>query len=306
MKLGISTWYLENRFGYRKAFEMIKNAGFDTLDYNIDDRCATAEDFFATNAYRMSEDELYAYYTEMYEYIRSLGLTVGQTHAVFGTPGYMNHRELYLQVTRKNILQAHLLHCRHIVIHPFKTDGRIYDAETDACRALNLEFYRSLLPDLQKHGVKICIENMWVYDSEKKIHASICSRPEEILWFLGELENEHFCACPDLGHFCLTGNDTGDTVGNALRKLGNSVEIIHAHEVRENEDTHTVPHSFGTMDWDDIVDALAEIRYNGALSFEIGPKYYEDIPDSQIPDALHRLAGIGKDMINKFEKHSTK
>ena len=56
MKLSISTWYLENRFGYRKAFEMIKDAGFDALYYNIDERSATAEDFLSTKAYRMSED----------------------------------------------------------------------------------------------------------------------------------------------------------------------------------------------------------------------------------------------------------
>ncbi|MBO7273386.1 MAG: sugar phosphate isomerase/epimerase, partial [Clostridia bacterium] len=293
MKLSISTYHLEKRFGYRKAFEMIKNAGFDAIDYNLDDRCATAEDFFSTNAFSMSEDELYHYYTEMYEYIRSIGLFVGQTHAVFGTPGYTNHPDLYLQVTRKNILQAHLLHCKHIVIHPFKTGGRIYDAETAECRALNLEFYRSLLPHLEKYDVKIGIENMWVYDSNKEIHASVCSRPEEILFLIEELGDKHFCACPDLGHFALTGNDTNDTVDDALRKLGGTVEIIHAHEVRKHEDTHTVPYTFGTMDWDDIIDALHDIHYGGTLNFEIGPKYFENVPDDQIPNVLCHLASIG-------------
>ncbi len=301
MKLSISTYHLEKRFGYRKAFEMIKNAGFDAIDYNLDDRCATAEDFFSTNAFSMSEDELYHYYTEMYEYIRSIGLFVGQTHAVFGTPGYTNHPDLYLQVTRKNILQAHLLHCKHIVIHPFKTGGRIYDAETAECRALNLEFYRSLLPHLEKYDVKIGIENMWVYDSNKKIHASVCSRPEEILFLIEELGDKHFCACPDLGHFALTGNDTNDTVDDALRKLGGTVEIIHAHEVRKHEDTHTVPYTFGTMDWDDIIDALHDIHYGGTLNFEIGPKYFENVPDDQIPNVLCHLASIGKKMIARFE-----
>ena len=301
MKLSISTRYLENRFGYRKAFAMIKDAGFDALDYNIDDRCATAEDFFSTNAYQMSEDELCRYYTEMYEYIRSIGLYVGQTHAVFGTPGYANHPDLYLAVTRKNILQAHLLHCRHIVIHPIKTAGRIYDAEAEFCRARNLEFFRSLLPDLEKYDVKIGIENMWAFDKEKKIHASVCSHPEEILSLIEELGDKHFCSCPDLGHFALTGNDTGNTVGGALRKLGSTVEIIHAHEVKEHEDSHNIPYSFGSMDWDAIVDALRDIHYGGTLNFEIGPKYFENIPDEEIPQALRRLATIGKHMIDRFE-----
>ena len=301
MKLSISTRYLENRFGYRKAFAMIKDAGFDALDYNIDDRCATAEDFFSTNAYQMSEDELCRYYTEMYEYIRSLGLYVGQAHAVFGTPGYANHPDLYLAVTRKNILQAHLLHCRHIVIHPIKTAGRIYDEETEVCRSRNLALFRSVLPDLEKYDVKIGIENMWAFDKEKKIHASVCSRPEEILSLIEELGEEHFCSCPDLGHFALTGNDTGDTVGGALRKLGPTVEIIHAHEVKEHEDSHNIPYTFGSMNWDDIVDALHDIHYTGTLNFEIGPKYFENIPDEKIPQALRRLATIGKHMIDRFE-----
>ena len=301
MKLSISTWHLENRFGYRKAFAMIKDAGFDALDYNLDDRCATAEDFLSTKALSMSEDELCRYYTEMYEYIRSIGLYVGQTHAVFGTPGYANHPELYLQVTRKNILQAHLLHCRHIVIHPIKTAGRIYDEEAEACHAMNLAFFEDLLPYLEKYDIKIGIENMWAFDKEKKIHASVCSRPEEILSMIKTLGDKHFCACPDLGHFALTGGDTNDTVGGALRKLGGAVEIMHAHEVKEHEDTHTVPYTFCTMDWEDIVDALRDIQYSGTLNFEIGPKYFESIPDEKIPEALCHLAVLGKNMIARFE-----
>jgi hypothetical protein len=80
MKLSVSTWCLEKRFGYEKAFEMIKNAGFDAIDYNLDDWIGTEEGLVASPNYQMSEDELWAYYTKMYEYAQSIGLEIGQTH----------------------------------------------------------------------------------------------------------------------------------------------------------------------------------------------------------------------------------
>ena len=299
MKLSVCTGYLESRFGYERAFEMIKNAGFDALDYNIDDWWDGSDEKIKTlNCFGKSEDEIYEYYGKRYECAKSLGLEIGQTHSVFGPAAYLNRRDIFMEVTRKNILATSVLHSKYTVIHPIITPGRIADEGYDECHALNLEFFRSLIPDLAKHGVKIAIEPMWARDAERNIRACVCSRPEEILQFLDELGEEHFCACPDLGHIALTASDTGDTVGGALRKLGSATKIIHAHEVTKNLDAHTKPYTYQkVMDWTDIGAALREVGYGGTFNFEVGGNYYAPYTDSLMPEALRHLAEIGKSIV---------
>ena len=299
MKLSVCTGYLEARFGYERAFEMIKNAGFDALDYNIDDWWDGSDEKIKTlNCFGKSEDEIYEYYGKRYECAKSLGLEIGQTHSVFGPAAYLNRRDIFMDVTRKNILATSVLHSKYTVIHPIITPGRIADEGYDECHALNLEFFRSLIPDLAKHGVKIAIEPMWARDAERNIRACVCSRPEEILQFLDELGEEHFCACPDLGHIALTTADTGDTVGGALRKLGSATKIIHAHEITKNLDAHTKPYTYPkVMDWADIGAALREVGYGGTFNFEVGGIYYAPYTDSLMPEALRHLAEIGKSIV---------
>lgn len=296
MKLSLCTWHLERRFGYEKALRMIKDAGFDALDYNLVDWCGTEQEMLAAPCATMSRDEMQTHFTKMYEYAADIGLDFGQTHAIFGAPGFFNHRELFDKITRDNIYQTHLLHCHHTVIHPIATPKRQFDNDYEYCHEINLAFFRSLIPDLEKYDVKIAIEPMW-YRVDGKICPTVCSRPEEILTFIEELGSEHFCSCPDFGHFALTGEDTGDTVGGAIRKLGKAVEIIHAHEVEKNEDRHTKPFSYGTMDWADIATALRDIGYTGNFNFEVGGTYFGKYPDELVPEALRHLAEIGKSII---------
>ncbi|MBQ9785528.1 MAG: sugar phosphate isomerase/epimerase [Clostridia bacterium] len=296
MKLSICTWHLENRFGYEKAFQMIKDAGFDALDYNLDDWIGTEEGLLASRNLRMSEEELVDYYTRMYETAQRIGLEFGQTHAVFGAPAALNHRELYMKLTVRDIIATSLLHCHHTVVHPVALPDRLFDEGYDACHEFNLQLFRELIPYLKKYNVKIAIEPMW-YRHDGRICPTVCSRPEEILAFIDELGSDCFCACPDLGHFALTGPDTGDTPAGALRKLGKAVEIIHAHEVEPNEDRHTKPYTYGTMDWADIIAALREIGYTGNLNFEVGGTYFDKYPDALVPEALRHLAEIGKGML---------
>ena len=299
MKLSLCTGSLEQRFGYERAFEMIKAAGFDALDYGVDGWWDGKEETMAKiNCLGKSESEIREYYGARYECAAKIGLEIGQTHSIFGPTAFLKHRDIFVEITKNNILATNVLHSQYTVIHPIITPGRMVKDGYEECHALNLEFFRSLIPDLEKYGVKIAIEPMWVRDSEKNIRATVCSYPEEILQFLDELGTEHFCACPDLGHIALTESDTGDTPGSVIRKLGSATKVIHAHEVTKNIDSHTKPYTFaGSMDWDDIGAALREVGYTGTFNFEIGDAYYGAYPDELIPEALAHLAKIGKNIV---------
>ena len=141
---------------------------------------------------------------------------------------------------------------------------------------------------------------MWSCDKEENIIPTVCSRPEETLQFIDELGSEYFCTCADFGHYELTSIYTGDSVENAILKLGSSIKVIHAHKVTKNNDAHSIPYEFGTMNWDKIAMALKTIGYNGNFNFEVGESYYGKFNDDLIPEALKRLYETGCEIVNKI------
>ena len=304
MLISVSTWNLETRFGAKKMFEMLRDAGIMAADYNIDDWIGNRAQIEARPNSKRSEEEVVAYYSEIRKYADEAGITIGQTHAAFGPIG-MFEGELRADTIKtliNDIIATSVLGAPYIVIHPVNVRGRLYDNQYEECRAFNMEFFGELVPYLKKYNVKVGMENMWGTDDKQIIRPCVCSRPEEILDYINMIDPSCFCACPDLGHFVLTGGDTNDTPAGALRKLGDQVKLIHAHEVDGARDNHTAPYDFAKpMDWNGIADALRDINYQGTLNFEIGGYFYDRYPEELIPAALNHIAAVGKQMIARIE-----
>ena len=301
MKISASCYWLEKKYGYKKAFQMMKDAGFDAVDFGIDDWIGSVEELKQSPCYRMSIEELGVYYTNVYEAAKELGIEIAQTHAVFGPAVTRSHPALFKEVTEKSIYVTSLLHCKHIVVHPVATPGRIYDEEFEECFAFNHDFFASFRPYLEKYGVKLAIEPMWTRNESEQIAPTVCSHPDEILRYIDLLGSNCYCSCPDIGHFALVAKDTAVTPGDALRLLGKTVEILHVHEVDGKEDNHTVPYTFpGVMDWEDIIAAFREIGYKGVLNFEVGANFYKAYPEHMLPEALRHFAVIARDMADRI------
>ena len=304
MLISVSTWSLEARFGAKKMFEMLRDAGIRAADYNIDDWIGNRAQMDARPNSKRSEEEVIAYYSEIRRYADESGVVIGQTHAAFGPVGVYTGelRAEMIKATINAIIATHVLGARYVVIHPLNILGRLYDEQLEECRELNRAFFSELVPYLKKYNVKVGMENMWGMDKEGIIRPCVCSRPEEILEYINMIDPDCFCACPDLGHFVLTGNDTNDTPATALRKLGSQVKLIHAHEVDGKRDNHSAPYDFDKpMDWNGIADALRDIQYDGTLNFEIGGYYYNRFPDELVLESLRHVAAIGEQMIARIE-----
>ncbi len=301
MKLSVSTGTLFNRFGIEQSLRMMKEAGFDCVDYGLDrwhpDRASVLE----SQSYRMSEEETVAQYQNIKKLADEIGIEIYQTHAIFGEFPACDCEE-YVEATVKNIIATHTLGCRYSVIHPVRTPGRFFDEKKEEGFEFNLRLFQRLLPYLEKYDVVIGIEPMWLDDENRVICPSVCSRPEEILEFIRVLGDKHFCACLDYGHVALTGKGTGDTVGGAIRKLGQHMKIVHIHEVDGVWDNHNAPYTYpDVMDWDDIIAAMRGTGYAGTVNFEVGPAYYNNYPDRLIPEALRHLAAIGRDILDQIQ-----
>ena len=279
---------------------MMKEAGFDCADYGLDTWHPDRASVLDSLSYRMTEEETIAHYKAIKRMADEAGITIYQTHAIFGEYPACDCEE-YVEATIKNIIATNVLGCRYSVIHPVRTPGRFFDEKKKEGFDFNLHLFKRLIPYLEKYDVSIGIEPMWLDDENRVICPSVCSRPEEILEFIETLGDKYFCACLDYGHIALTGKGTGDTVGGAIRKLGSHMKIVHIHEVDGVWDNHNAPYTYpGVMDWDDIISAMHEIGYTGTVNFEVGGAYYNNYPNRLIPEALRHLAVIGKDIVDRI------
>lgn len=199
--------------------------------------------------------------------LKSLGL--GATvHAplttnVLGAPDEQWRRE-------KVVVLGNYLHfsaaigAEEMVVHPVpnpifvpepdrpELPGLIYDA---ARRSLD-----ELAPVARQGGVRIMLENL-PYQ---------CSYPLQDMRQLRDLVDSYPAECVglviDTGHAGVRGKDPAEEI----RIAGNRLYGTHLHDMdpRIPNDEHWIP-TQGVLNWDAIRQALAEIDYGGAWTFEV-------------------------------------
>ena len=182
-----------------------------------------------------------------------------------------------------------------VLYHTFQT--YLYGSETE--RAMNLEFFRSLIPMLKEHHAGVCVENLY-QSVGGRITEGTCADPAEAIWYVDTLNQlageELFGCCLDTGHMELVHRTPADYV----RKVGNRLKILHMHENDAIGDLHQMPYTFGKkpedgVDWQDFSKALDEVGFDGTLSFETFP-CMNSFPRGVRGKVLRTICEIGRNM----------
>jgi sugar phosphate isomerase/epimerase len=141
------------------------------------------------------------------------------------------------------------------------------EEETDAAyvRALNLEFFRTLCAYGETYGVIICVENMPFGKQQ-------LARVAPLLEFVKEVDSPWLRVCLDTGHCACLGDDPIE----AVRLLGDKLAVLHVHDNDGKGDRHWFP-GLGIIDWEAFMHALVEIGFEGALSLEVGYRYFKEL-----------------------------
>ena len=162
-----------------------------------------------------------------------------------------------------------------------------------------MRFYRSLLPYAKEYDVKIALENMWQIDKKRRVICDdTCSRAVEFARYVDTLDDEHFVACLDLGHCGLIGEEPQD----AIRILGHDrLKALHVHDNDYRGDTHTLPF-LSHMEWEEIMKALADIKYDGEFTFE-ADNFLPHFPKDLKPMAAKFMVDTGRYLISRYEHH---
>ena len=86
---------------------------------------------------------------------------------------------------------------------------------------------------------------------------------------------DYFVTCADTGHSNKATRFGNPSPADVIRLLGSSLEVLHLNDNDTFTDQHKMPFS-GTIDWDDVFNALDEIGYKGVYNMELNLNCYGD------------------------------
>ena len=284
MKLSMEHHVIRKNFGDAEAIRMIAKAGFDALDFSF--YWLYGEENFLDR-----EDRL-EYAKELRAVADEAGIAITQAHAPFDlklTASKEQQAYDYEQIVRA-IEFAGILDVQQIVVHNLVT------ADNADFEKVNLEFYRSLEATAAKANVRIAVENLWKRAGDKIIGERL-STPKTLSAFLDQLNPEHFCACLDVGHSAILGQNPADFV----RGLGPvKLQALHIHDTDLLGDSHTLPY-LGKHNWAEITRALGETGYQGDLTLEI-VGFLRALPKDALFGALQLAHAVGRSLIADIER----
>ena len=285
MKLAMESYVPVKRFGDKDGLKMIKNAGFDCVDYSY---CA-----FNPDSVHFGEEYI-EYAKSIRAHLDEIGLECSQAHAPY-IARYNTVFELSDENFRtivRSIEAAAILGAKNIIVHTVAIPKEIKDI---SMWEFNQRYYKSLIPYAEKAGICIAVENLYSSDENGGFVGRLGS-PDELTAFVKELDSPYIVACVDVGHASITGYKPEEFIEGMD---GSILKAIHIHDGDYQGDRHMLPY-LGRFHWTEILEALKKKGYEGPLNFEI-VTYFIRLPKELIPEALSLAAKTGRYMINIFE-----
>lgn len=213
--------------------------------------------------YLQPDWEEYAY--SLREEADRLGIIYSQVHAPMLS--YHDQPETAarkLKITCRMFRLCEILGAPYLVVHPKMFADGINGEHQEKYLAVNVEFYKSLLPLAAKHKVAVALENMFGWDPQvSRICRTTFSTMEEILECIHRLNSDWATVCLDTGHV----NLLRESPAIAARKLGSHLKLLHVHDNYGIDDNHLAC-GYGIIDWDGFIETLKEIGYTGEFSSE--------------------------------------
>lgn len=247
MRISINSGLLSGRFGDAEALRLFAEAGFDAVDYTFCDY------LLPDSPWQQNNKEEYA--LSLLENARRHRLLFNQAHAAYVYPWEKEDvvEGLVIPTVSENIRLCRRMQIDRIVVHGLSHPAVIASKEEQFQK--NVWFYNQLKPAAKEAGVKIALENL----------RRVCTTPEDYERLMDTLDDPCFTACVDIGHSILAGVD----VTQIIRRLGHDrVTLLHVHDNLTKTDDHMIPGT-GMLDWNEILQALAEIHYSGDFTLEI-------------------------------------
>ena len=283
MKKSINLWALPypQKMSLKECLQLCKDAGFDGVEVNY-----ALEGDLSPQA---SEADVKA----IGKFAERIGLAISGVCSFLFWPYSLTHedpkrRERGLELAAGMIRTARLLGTENLLVVP----GAVYipwlenepPVPFEVCDRRAKEAMRRLLPEAEKNGVYLNIENIFVN--------AFLHTPQETNAFVDSFQSDRVRVHFDTGNIMLY-----QFPEHWIPVLGKRIKNVHLKEYTKKVHEFNL-HTFrplldGTTNWPAVLDALDQVGYRGHLTFE----YFNPWPHwpealvYQTSDALDRMLG---------------
>lgn len=248
-----------------EAMRLIKDAGFDSLDFPFSAYSRSAADPMRMESWR-------GWVKEVERLSRALSLPITQAHATWEQAIPEDFRyEAPHEIYERTLEACGMLDCRQLIFHPLRHNGRI-DSESERRRIhdWNVRWFHDLLPLAERYNVTINLEN--TFDSHHTQQPGDApypyTRAEDMLALMHDIGSARVQLCLDTGHANIEAQD----IPAMIRAFRGNLATVHLNDnygriAPVYEDLHLFPGS-GRIEWTPIFEALREIGFRGPLNIE--------------------------------------
>ena len=274
--------------GFEFCIELCAKAGYKVLDINLCEGMNPGS--------KMRTDEWENYIKEIAELGRRFGVEFTQSHLpyydVFAPQPEERIKEME-ELIRRSIIASGELGVKWAVVHP----ATYYKAGPHSSVSLekNLEYFSVHLDTAKKNGVGIALENEFEYQGSH-LQRIFGSNVLELCSLADAFNDPSMGICYDFGHANLAGGFHREN----LRVIGSRLKATHVQDNFFKADDHLMPF-FGKTDWADAMAGLAEIRYEGDLTYEI-QEFGRYLPNELKYLAVELSVKIGNHLIDLYKK----
>lgn len=268
-KVSISIGQLQRKYGDKEALKIAKDIGADAVDFGLEHF-----DYLNSNSiYAKSDDEIKSYFGDIKKYAEEIGIEIGQTHG--RVPGYKNipnEDEALLKNIRLDCLATSELGAPVCVIHAVTSIFMGPNPDPKLMHDLNFRQFCETLEYAKKYNVKVATETFG-----DAVEYDACDFFGNITEFLKTYNRiiavgdnaRYFTVCADTGHSNkATRYNNNPSSADVIRMIGPDVTCLHLNDNDTFTDQHKIPMT-GTIDWEDVFDALDEIGYSGNYNMEL-------------------------------------
>lgn len=307
MKISTQNGNLNAQFGHEQAYRMIREAGFEAIDWNLDQyltgkQLESAEKLKDICIFEKNLDEVLAFFEEELSYIKGNGLAFAQCHAPFPPylPGRPETLEYSIGIYRRIIEFCQVIGCPKVVIHGITKKLDYVDETQEEIDRMNRHMYESLIDILKETDVIVCLENLFTTYRDVR-YTGVCSDPHEAAAEIDRLNalagKACFGLCLDTGHLQLAHI----RFYRYVPILGKRIVALHIHDNDAIHDRHMAPYS-GTILWDEFYEELRKIGYDEDLNFETFRQVdCSTVAPELVPTFLKLIADTGKFFREKIQ-----
>lgn len=276
MKIGLQDGAYTRHYGLEQGTKKAREHGYECYDIGV--FVNTETEFF-----KLPEKEFKAEVLRIRAIIEANGITAWQVHSPWRYPPRDNTEEdraERLECFCKAIRGAGYIGATHFVMHAIMPFGVNSDKDPEEQRNINAEFMKRLYEEAKAYGVRyIDIENL-PFPAMPINNTTQCLEMAKRM--NSETGDDVFKVCLDTGH----ANFCGEKPADMVRMLGYEyLGALHVHDNDGTGDQHLRP-GLGNVDWEDFSNALAEIGFDGCMSFETSVP--RDIEVGEERDRLER------------------